>query len=575
MKRYIYWSLLISIILLLAAKKETYFQDHDSKYNYWFEKAEKTYRIKNDSTIFYAEKAELYAKNDCDSINAVFLRVNSMHFSEKYDLAREECLKVIPFLEQRLTQEDDSCLVDMNSKFLERIFYIEKNLKNYLKALDYLEKNKLLVKNYSEYFPSYYFNLEMQKANINFELLNYDKTRNILMYMLAEENKKPEKEYTGVYIYSNLLQLYTEQYKKDTSNISYLDSASFYNRKRHELLKTLDKDTHYAKMMYSLREGTIEFYKKKYNVAIDYFRNADSIRIQRKFTPEIDPYFFMAQCFFELNQPDSTLYYAHKSIDNNYFTGSNNDKKIKIYYTLSKQYKKLGKDSLAYVYAQKTLSESEVGEKNTLKIAGVNKLSKINSDTLKEQNLKDKQQNNFILISAGACFIFILMWTIIFHRYKQQQNQARFNVILDELKAKDRIADALPRKEMTSKPTLDIHTDIVNKILIGLQKLEKQNYFLNSNCTTTNIAKKLKTNTSYLSKVIAMHHKTNFNTYINTLRINYVLSRLQKDTQFRLYTIEAIAKELGYKSANTFTKSFKKQTGILPSYYIKRLNKVE
>ena len=74
-----------------------------------------------------------------------------------------------------------------------------------------------------------------------------------------------------------------------------------------ELLKELNKDPHYANMMYSLRQGSIEFYKKKYHVAIDYFRKADSIRLQKKLTPEIDPYFFMAQCFYQLNQADSTL----------------------------------------------------------------------------------------------------------------------------------------------------------------------------------------------------------------------------------------------------------------------------
>jgi AraC-like DNA-binding protein len=66
-----------------------------------------------------------------------------------------------------------------------------------------------------------------------------------------------------------------------------------------------------------------------------------------------------------------------------------------------------------------------------------------------------------------------------------------------------------------------------------------------------------------------------FNTYLNNLRIHYAIQRLKNDKIFRSYTVQAISEELGYKSSNTFTKAFKKETGLLPSYYIRELTLLE
>ncbi len=72
--------------------------------------------------------------------------------------------------------------------------------------------------------------------------------------------------------------------------------------------------------------------------------------------------------------------------------------------------------------------------------------------------------------------------------------------------------------------------------------------------------------------MINAHHQKNFNTYINDLRINYAILKLKEDTRFRSYSIQSISEDIGYKSPDSFTKYFKKRTGLLPSVYIKKLN---
>ena len=121
----------------------------------------------------------------------------------------------------------------------------------------------------------------------------------------------------------------------------------------------------------------------------------------------------------------------------------------------------------------------------------------------------------------------------------------------------------------------DINETTKHQILEGLNKLEKQEYFLRQDCNSYNVAKKIKTNTSYLSKVVNSHYQKNFNAYINDLRINYAVLKLKNDNRFRKFSIQSIAEEVGYKSADSFTKYFKKQTGLNPSFYIKKLNALD
>jgi len=111
-------------------------------------------------------------------------------------------------------------------------------------------------------------------------------------------------------------------------------------------------------------------------------------------------------------------------------------------------------------------------------------------------------------------------------------------------------------------------------ILMRLEEMEQEEYFLSTEFGLNELAKKLKTNSNYLSKVIKIHRQKKFIDYTNELRINYALKRLKSDARFRSYSILHIAKEVGYKSQDSFSRHFKKMTGIYPSYYISSINKL-
>ena len=121
-----------------------------------------------------------------------------------------------------------------------------------------------------------------------------------------------------------------------------------------------------------------------------------------------------------------------------------------------------------------------------------------------------------------------------------------------------------------TQPRID--KDIKNIILTKLDKLEKESFFLDPNCNLHQLSEQLKTNPKYLSQVINQEKKSNFNNYINELRINYLLPKLLKDIEFRNSKLSYIAFSLGYNNLNTFNAAFKKRLGILPSNFINELN---
>ncbi|MEO8773487.1 MAG: helix-turn-helix domain-containing protein [Gelidibacter sp.] len=193
---------------------------------------------------------------------------------------------------------------------------------------------------------------------------------------------------------------------------------------------------------------------------------------------------------------------------------------------------------------------------------------------------KNKQQEYVLYIGFGATLVILVLLSLILSFYKhKKKNALKFQELMEKLNIAKENATAIvvdTRDEiLEERTTSDVSDEVTQQILEGLQKLESQEYFLKQDCNAYNVAKKIKTNTSYLSKVVNSHFQKNFNTYINDLRINYAIVRLENDTRFRSFSIQSIAEDVGYKSADSFTKYFKQNTGLNPSFYIKQLGQLD
>ena len=98
----------------------------------------------------------------------------------------------------------------------------------------------------------------------------------------------------------------------------------------------------------------------------------------------------------------------------------------------------------------------------------------------------------------------------------------------------------------------------------------EEKLFQNPELTLTDVAKKLKSNASVISKAINQGFGLNFNDFINTYRIEAV-KKCFENGEHKKTTLLGIAFDCGFNSKATFNRAFKKNTGLSPKDFIKQI----
>ncbi len=99
--------------------------------------------------------------------------------------------------------------------------------------------------------------------------------------------------------------------------------------------------------------------------------------------------------------------------------------------------------------------------------------------------------------------------------------------------------------------------------------IETEKPFLDPDLNLTQLAKRLNTNTSLLSRVINEGFEQNFNDFINAYRVKTVTEKLKAGEQ-KLQTFLGIAYDCGFNSKATFNRAFKKFTGTSPKEWLEQ-----
>jgi YesN/AraC family two-component response regulator len=100
--------------------------------------------------------------------------------------------------------------------------------------------------------------------------------------------------------------------------------------------------------------------------------------------------------------------------------------------------------------------------------------------------------------------------------------------------------------------------------------IQEEKWYQNSELTLLDLAKKLGTNVSVISKTINQGFQMNFNDCINSYRIKAVKNSLAGG-EHKNSTLLGIAFDSGFNSKATFNRAFKKNTGKTPKEYIETL----
>ena len=223
----------------------------------------------------------------------------------------------------------------------------------------------------------------------------------------------------------------------------------------------------------------------------------------------------------------------------------------------SLEYLELFNEKLAQYYRKTSDEKISVFTKNEL-----NEKQKIISN-LDNAYKKIEQKDNYLKIGISSLILVFIM-VFIYLKYQRKQYQKKVEKLLFHIK----------KLENTNQdPAVIIEEEKAKQILTKLKKIEKQQLFLSQSYSLNKIAKKIGSNSTYVSKAVNTYWNKSFTDYTNELRINYILLKLKQDTTYQKFKLEAIAESVGYKSLRSFNKHFKSHTGIMPKQYIELVKK--
>ncbi|RDI53569.1 helix-turn-helix domain-containing protein [Flavobacterium glaciei] len=464
-------------------------------------------------------------------------------------------------------------------------------------AAAYCEKADLLVKQRKFDQALRNFNLAEQaalKTNIDY----YYVVRNAIGTTKSEElgevsealklyqecfNYYRSKDYRGDYYsgdYQNIIFGLADCYKA----LKKSDSTTFYNTLGYKEA-SITKNKEYQ-LLFTLNEGANQVDKRNYSVALDSINKALPDLIKIKNTGNVlASYYYSGKAHVGLGNKSKavqnfikvdSIYKIRKRITPEFVSG---------YSYLIDYYKKTGDKEKQLQYITKFMSIDSVLQRN---YKHLNKVLLKEYDTPhlfaeKEnliQSLKKKQTTSYVGILVLVLLVIAIGSFGYYQYYLKKQYRKRFYAILrpapiESINNPKNDDIKIIAKEIIAEEQSRIPSEIVKQLLEKLALFEKEDAFLEKTITIQKTAVKLNTNTKYLSKVINENKGKTFVSYINDLRVEYAITQLQVQPKLRNFTMQALANEFGFNSAESFSSAFYKKHKIKPTYFIKELENLK
>ncbi|MBC8755564.1 helix-turn-helix domain-containing protein [Kordia sp. YSTF-M3] len=506
------------------------------------------------SAIIYAEALLLKAKKERNTLEehvAFLLKASSENYFGNMDVSLQYIDSSILYA---TAQKNDSLLIKALSQKGKTYFTYGKytNAITYYLQLDSLAKVTKNIR-YQIYSNHSIGSIKNLTGNHKEATELFLKNKDIITPLLEE------KKYHTVYLNTliGLCSAYT--YHDIDAASSYLPELKNFS------IAANDTD---ALSYYFTLKGIVDYKRKKYDDALAVLDQADSLITLLGTKRNLFPvYRFRGKVYFDKKQYSNAIvaFEAIKSLQSEVKFDHFEFKEILSLLAISYEQLEDNEKALENYRLAHNLSYVDTLQESIRYTI----LKKYDKKTLEDKILslktksdqKEKQNTSLVFVCIGLFTALTILFFV--YRKQQQHNKRKF----------DQLVQQLASNRTTTEPThkFQISDEKVSKILTGLEKFEKANLFLNKNTSLASVAKKLNTNTSYLSEIVNTHKGVTFKNHITQLRISYALNELKNDKVLRSYSIKAIAKELGFKSEGAFSRAFKKQTGIYPSFFIKNL----
>src|SRR5690554_954727 len=249
----------------------------------------------------------------------------------------------------------------------------------------------------------------------------------------------------------------------------------------------------------------------------------------------------LGELFISVNELDSAAIYLKQALITSEAANHDNFKEL-VYGSLAKYYKKTNILDSALYYSEK---QNELIAKNRNK-----NREQVNAFyNQRPQDLPQQEPFNWWIIGGG---IFVALGGMVLYK-------------------KDTIKNIF-KNSKSSENGVKISLATRRRLQKRIKIFEDSKKFLSPNMRFSTLVNFLDTNPKYLNHFLKTYHNTDYNTYINNLRINYIVAQLKSKPTYRKYKISHLAKESGFSSHSNFSANFKRVTGLSPSEYVEKVS---
>ncbi len=237
--------------------------------------------------------------------------------------------------------------------------------------------------------------------------------------------------------------------------------------------------------------------------------------------------------------------------------------------TLSQLYAKLGDwekfnhhFDRSEEYRLAKLKADELRDVNEMKLIYETE-QKDNQIHLQEVTIASQEKQIWLIGAVCGVIIIALIGAFNFNKKLKERNKELYQQNLEITQRWKQIQNFY--KSNTQSITGNERQSLFASIV---QLMNEEKYYKRNDLQVEVIARTLNSNVKYISNAIKDETGMNFNTFVNTYRIENAKTLLL-DIKSLDWTLEAIGLECGFNNQTSFYKAFRKNTGLTPSQFRK------
>lgn len=414
-------------------------------------------------------------------------------------------------------------------------------------------------------------------------------------------------------------------------NIGLIDEGEKYLSESVLAIEKIDDST--KKNLYQVlllqEKAYYAFAKKNFNIGLEYLKESDEVfdlmpvssnhGYHRAISEELRGRFYLEKRDFQnaenafLNaksflDPYSNFTYplygyiyaglGKTAFENNYSTDIVND-----YYSKALSLAESGFNSNLKLFLYGNLVEffkntgdwKKYGEFNEKLSMEQNRTSTYKSETINQlfdENLVEKsvlEEHYKLYLIIGLVVLSVMLLILYLYRMRELKNKRKYVLTLNyfeknKLRHNESMEAIITEEVSLKSPSIikeqkcsdfKISSQTEKRILSRIEEFEEKLLFLESNVSISFLASFCDTNIRYISKILKDEKEQDFSSYINTLRVFYIIQKLKENKEYRSYKISYLAGISGFSSHSKFSSVFKQTVGLSPSEFIDLHNKFE